>query len=173
MELVKEAAVISEDHLEDQRIGGAADLPERVATALTACREETGLPPTAKRYYEWRRGLPEEERTRIPSLTAVVPMAYPSWEQARAAAGVSSSGRKRTTHGPTPKWSEQECLALVTEWLANGGSGTLAAFTIWIDEQRASSRAVPSVSTIRLRLRLPWQAIREEAAAQLAAKAMN
>lgn len=149
---------------QQQRIGGAADLPERVTSALAACHEATGMPPTAKRYHQWRNELSVEERDRVPSLTSVVPIAYPSWEDAREAAGVGSSGVRRASHGPTPRWSQDECLDFVGEWLAGGGSGTLAAFTAWIDRCRGEGRAVPSVSTIRLRLRAPWQVIRDEAA---------
>lgn len=151
---------------EHEVIGGAVDLPGRVMSALTACRAATGLPPTAKRYYQWRQELPDDERNQIPSLTAVVPIAYPSWEEARAAAGVGSSGVRRASHGPTPKWSQEQCFALVEEWLSDGGSGTLAAFTEWIDTQRDQGHAIPSVSTIRLRLRMPWRVIRDEAAAR-------
>jgi len=147
-----------EDHYRP-RIGGAEDLPERVAYALVSCYHATGRPPTAKRYELWRAQLPLEERRRMPSLTSICPIAYPTWEGAREAAGVGSGGVKKTSHGPTPRWTADDCVALVREWLDHDGSGTIAAFAEWVDGERAAGRDLPSVSTVRLRLRSPWSAI--------------
>lgn len=141
------------------RIGGAEDLPERVAFALVSCYNVIGTPPTAKRYELWRKQLPEDERHLMPSLTSICPIAYPTWEDARKAAGVGSGGVKKTSHGPTPRWTAEQCIDLVREWLAGGGSGTIAAFSVWVEEQRRAGRDLPSVSTVRLRMRLPWSDI--------------
>jgi hypothetical protein len=148
---------------QDGRIGGADDLPERVAAALAACYRELGDPLTAKRYKVWRDGLPVGEQRSAPSLTAVVPIAFPSWSDARAAAGIPVGESRDGAHGPRPRWSQDDCLALLREWLDAGGSGTLAAFSDWLDEQRDGGRDVPSPSTIRLRMRMPWASIREAA----------
>jgi len=143
----------------EARIGGAEDLPERVVSALVACRESIGEPPTAKKYQRWRMELSSEDRHRMPSLTAIVPIAYPTWNDAREAAGVGVAETLNISHGPTPKWTIEECSDLLREWLDGGGSGTIAAFTEWIDGQRSGGRDVPSASTIRLRSRMPWSGI--------------
>lgn len=139
------------------KFGGGPDLPDRVVAALARCYSETGSIPTARRYEMWRSQLLGDERP--PSLTAVVPIAYPTWESARRAAGIEGTDNHHSTHGPVPKWSTEECIGLVREWLEGGGQGTIAAFTVWVDEQRMSGRRVPSTSTVRLRLRLPWSEI--------------
>lgn len=150
--------------VEHPRIGGAADLPDRAAQALAACADSIGSPPTAKKYQQWRLSLPEDQREQVPSLTSIVPIAYPSWGAARLAAGVDSPDAKPGSHGPHPKWTREDCLAVVARWMEQEGTGSLAAFTVWIDAQRAAGGNVPSVSTIRLRLRMPWSGIVEAAA---------
>jgi len=143
----------------EARIGGAEDLPVRVVLALVACRDSIGQVPTAKKYERWRYTLPLDERQRMPSLTAIVPIAYQTWNDAREAAGIGSVEFPRISHGPTPRWTTEQCVALLREWLAGGGSGTIAGFIVWVDGQRDAGRNVPSVSTIRLRLRMPWSDI--------------
>jgi len=146
-----------------QQIGGSIHLQSRVAVALAACQESTGLPPTAKRYQEWRKALPQDAQVLVPSLTAVVPIAYPTWSAAREASGLRSPPQKvGGSHGPHPRWSQQDCLAMVREWDVEVG-GSLASFSEWIGDQRTQGRDLPSVSTIRLRLRKPWSAIVRQA----------
>jgi hypothetical protein len=145
-------------------IGGSEDLPGRAVRALIACAEGTGALPTARRYQQWRTSLDPGQRERVPSLTAVVPIAYPSWGAARAAAGMPEQASAAGRHGPRPQWSEQACLDLVSRWLADPhGGGSLNAFSAWVDRRRADGEDVPSVSTVRLRLRRPWSGIVEAA----------
>lgn len=142
------------------RLGGSEDLPARAVRALVACRETTGALPTARRYQQWRTSLAPGERERAPSLTAIVPIAYPSWGAARIAAGMDGRTSSPGRHGPRPQWSEQACLDVVARWLADPRGGTsLNAFSLWVDRRRAEGDAIPSVSTVRLRLRMPWSGI--------------
>lgn len=139
--------------------GGA--LEERVVDALRACHRDTGRPPTSGRYKAWRAG----SGPGLPSMTAVVPLAYPTWAAARAAAGVPEPNGGDGRRGPEPTWTAEECLAWVREWLAGDGPESLAAFERWLAAQRAADRPAPSASTVRLRLRLPWSGIVERARA--------
>lgn len=146
------------------RIGGSDDLPGRVAAALLACEKDIGQPPTAKKYQIWRSSQPLRERDAYPSLTAIVPIAYPTWQSARDAAGLGVPPMRSKSHGPEPRWTSEECLRFVIEWEEDEGAGaSLAGFQDWVAEQRGKGRDLPSVSTIRLRLRLPWSEIKRAA----------
>lgn len=97
------------------------------------------------------------------SATAIVPMAFETWPQARDAArlpGLTSSGQQR---GPTRMWDVEECLAHVREYLAESKSGTLAGYEVWCIQNRYRGRVVPSASTVRLRISAPWSQIVSDA----------
>jgi alkanesulfonate monooxygenase SsuD/methylene tetrahydromethanopterin reductase-like flavin-dependent oxidoreductase (luciferase family) len=146
------------------KIGGSEDLPDRVAAALLACEKDIGQPPTAKKYQIWREARPADQRDKYPSLTSIVPIAYPTWQDARDAAGLGVPLMRSKSNGPDPRWDAEACLQFVVEWLADDEAGTsLAGFADWVAKQRKAGRDVPSVSTIRLRLRLPWSVIKATA----------
>lgn len=119
--------------------------------------------PSAISYRAWRASIPLEERGDIPSSSSIVPMVWRTWNDARAAAGISEWRSEETFNGPRPKWSDDDCINWVVRWMESGSGSSLAAFSSWIDKQRMiadpAAGPVPSVSTIRLRLSLPWSGI--------------
>lgn len=143
--------------------GGGEHLPSRVVAALRLCQEHTGATPTARKYGEWRNTLPEDARSATPSLTAVVPIAFPTWSEARRAAGMDQG--TSNAHGPKPTWSAEDCWDTVVEWMRDDDPPyTFVKYNEWVQAQRASGNRTPSVSTVRLRLRRPWSGITAEAA---------
>lgn len=135
-------------------------LSERASQSLLRCFQETGRIPSAISYRAWRDAIPVEDRKDIPSSSSIVPMVWRSWNDARAAAGISEWHAGETFNGPKPRWTREDCLDWVAKWLDSDSGTSLAAFTAWIDKLRvAGDKTVPSVSTIRLRLRMPWSEI--------------
>lgn len=138
-------------------------LIERAKRSLLRCFHETGRIPSAASYRNWRDSLPEGDRKSVPSSSSVVPMAWRTWNDARAAAGIAELRTEEAFNGPKPKWTNDDCLDWVAKWLNSGSGTSLAACTAWIDKMRAVDDPgigpVPSVSTIRLRLKKPWSAI--------------
>lgn len=139
-------------------------LIERAKRSLLRCFQETGRVPSAISYRSWRASIPEENRRDIPSSSSIVPMVWRTWNDARAASGVSEWRTEETFNGPKPKWTNEDCLTWVARWLDSGAGTSLAACTVWIDKMREKEvdpilGPVPSVSTIRLRLGMPWSEI--------------
>jgi hypothetical protein len=147
---------------EAPRNGGGVHLADRVATALRTCRDTIGTEPTATTYGEWRKALPPDIRATVPSLTSVCPIAFATWRDAREAAGITG-GKDRSLpvgRGPKPVWSAEDCIDTVREWLLKSdGPKTFAGYSSWVEQRRAEGDMIPSVSTVRLRLRLPWSGI--------------
>jgi hypothetical protein len=141
-------------------VSGRVPIQDRVVTALLECRDALQVEPTAALYKEWRETLDAEERTAAPSLTAVCPIAFPSWPAARKAAGMMERVSPIGARGPKPVWSYNDCVALVQRWIKEtDGPTTFAGFNMWVDDHRRKGEPIPSVSTVRLRLRLPWSGI--------------
>jgi hypothetical protein len=138
-------------------------LAERASRALFRCFKETGRVPSAISYRTWRDTIPVEDRRDIPSSSAIVPYVWSSWNDARAAAGISEWRAGETFNGPRPRWTREQCMEWVVKWLNADSGSSLTTFTAWIDGLREAGEPAPSVSTIRLRLGMPWSMIMAEA----------
>lgn len=138
-------------------------LEARAVRSLRKCLEETGQVPSAVSYRAWRDLIPPADRKGIPSSTAIVPYSWRTWNEARVAAGISEEQAARSLNGPKPKWTADECLDWVVQWVHSGEGKSLAAFTQWIDARRKEGKRAPSVATIRLRIGRPWSQIVAEA----------
>lgn len=134
-------------------------LQQRVHAALRRCATDTGRLPNSQVYDDWRKALPEEERRSLPSLTAVIPMAYQTWAAAREAAGLPSGLATRRPGTVPQRWDINACREWVLKWQASDTGTSLQAFTTWLDAQRAAGQDAPSVSTIRFRFNVPWSRI--------------
>src|SRR6188768_4185153 len=104
-----------------------APLEERASSSLFRCFQETGRVPSAISYRAWRAAIPIEDRKDIPSSSSIVPMVWSSWNDARAAAGISEWRSEETFNGPKPKWTEDDCLDWVVKWMDSGAGTSLAA----------------------------------------------
>lgn len=118
-------------------------------------------------YRAWRDAIPPEDRKGIPSSTALVPYTWRTWNEARFAAGISEEQAAKSLNGPKPKWTVDECVDWVVQWVRSGEGTSLAAFTTWVDAKRDAGENAPSVATIRLRVGKPWSKIVAEAKERL------
>jgi hypothetical protein len=114
-------------------------------------------------YRAWRDEIPPEDRGNVPSSTAIVPYTWRTWSEARIASGISEEQAAKSLNGPKPKWTVDECIDWVVQWIHSGEGTSLAAFTTWIDAKRKAGERAPSVATVRLRVRKPWSQIVAEA----------
>jgi hypothetical protein len=138
------------------------DLRVRVAYALVQCYETVGTLPTGDTYTKWRRSLPEHKRREVPSVSSVVPIAFPTWAVAREEAGLVGN-QDRGTRGPQRQWSKDDCLRVVVQYLEDSGSLDRPGYVQWLAEQRARGVSVPSMSSLTFRVSGRWEEVLEQA----------
>lgn len=123
---------------------------DRLAADLAAAAAELGEPLTAASYDAW-------QRERDAASPALLIRRFGSWKQACARAGVATNKTRSTTR----RWSDEDVVAIVADYLAEPGStGSFADYTAW-----ARGRAdTPSGAT--LRQRFGWAEVKERARAR-------
>lgn len=122
---------------------------DRLAADLVAAAAELGEPLTAASYDAW-------QRAHDAASPALLIRRFGSWKQACARAGLASN----TTRSTTRRWSDEDVVAIVADYLAAPGStGSFADYTAWARERPDT----PSGAT--LRQRFPWAEVKKRAQA--------
>lgn len=120
---------------------------DRLAADLAAAAAELGEPLTAASYDAW-------QRTHDAASPALLIRRFGSWNQACARAGVATNKTRSTSR----RWSDEEVVAVVADYLAAPGStGSFAGYSAWA-RQRPEA---PSGAT--LRQRFPWAEVKGRA----------
>ena len=110
----------------------------RLLAGLRAAAEELGEPLTNGGYDTWQRGRDEA------ASPALLIRRFGSWRAACEAAGL----RVNTTRSTTRRWSDDDLVAVVAEYLADDGAqGTFAGYSAWA----RSREGTPSGATLRQR----------------------
>lgn len=121
---------------------------DRLVTDLTAAAAELGEPLTAAAYDAWQRG-------REAASPALLIRRFGSWNAACARAGVATNKTRSTSR----RWSEEEVIRVVADYLASPGStGSFAGYAAWARERDG----VPSGATLRQRFP-KWNELKERA----------
>jgi hypothetical protein len=123
---------------------------DRLAADLATAAAELGEPLTATAYDAW-------QRVHDAASPALLIRRFGSWNAACERAGVATNKTRSTTR----RWSDDEVVAIVADYLAaEGTTGSFADYSAWAKEQPA----VPSGAT--LRQRFAWADIKERALAE-------
>lgn len=119
----------------------------QLLAAVAAAAAELGEPLTAGAYDTW-------QRPRAAASPALVIRRFGSWTEACRRAGIATN----TTRSTSRKWSEDDLVAIVADYLrAPGSTGSFADYSVW-----AKGRdGVPSGAT--LRQRTSWAELKERA----------
>ncbi|MCW2598395.1 MAG: hypothetical protein JWM02_224 [Frankiales bacterium] len=133
----------------EQRYPRSAVLIGLQAMSITRGRENNarGRVAVSAEYWDSHRD-PQAHPT-----AAVVRLRFGSWRAACEAAGIPVHGGEKLAN--PRRWSDEECLAAVTEFFAGGHGWGSAAYDVW-----SRPREVPSVATVMLRLG-SWPELRD------------
>lgn len=107
---------------------------------------ELGEPLRVTAYDAWQRG-------RDAASPALVIRRFGSWNAACEQAGVATNKTRSTTR----RWSDEEMVAIVADYLASGGA-SFAGYAAWAKERDG----VPSGATLRQRFP-KWSEIKARA----------
>lgn len=132
--------------------------PEQCLAALRAAQACSGGPLTRERYDQLRR----DGRVEGPSGTLLV-QRYGTWIEALQAAGLTAV---RPARPHRRRWTREQMLDAVAEFLRTDTSGTASGYDAWRLEH---APAAPSGQSIRIRCG-SWSAAKEEALRLLASR---
>lgn len=121
---------------------------QQLLAAIAAAAAELGEPLTATAYDAWQRGRDDA------ASPALVIRRLGSWTSACQRAGVATNKTRSTSS----RWTDEEMVGFVGEYLRSGATGSFAGYAAWAKEQDgAPSGAV-------LRQRFPsWSELKERA----------
>jgi hypothetical protein len=119
------------------------------AMSIARGREKNarGRVPVSATYWDAHRD-PKAHPT-----SAVVRLRFGSWRAACEAAGIPVQGGDKLAH--PRRWTDEECLAAVTEFFTGGHGWGSAAYDAW-----SRPRDVPSIATVLARLGGSWPELR-------------